>query len=428
MWRADHVSLKSPVAVKLIDPAIARNPEARGRFMREAQAAAALRSPYVVQVFDHGVDGEIPYIAMELLEGESLAQRLSRAGRLSPIETLRVMSQVARALQKAHDAGVVHRDLKPDNVFLARDDGEEVTKLLDFGIAKVTAGSGAADPGANTRTGALLGTPYYMSPEQTEGTKAVDHRADLWALAVIGFECITGRRPFSGDALGDLVLQICVRPIPVPSKVATVPAGFDAWFAKGASRDASGRFSSAKQMVEALAEALGIAVAESQRQVVVRADASEDHATLKTLPHDASAAPSGSVLASTPAEASASTFTDATADVPAKTRRRSVPVPALVGGLVLVVAGVVLVGSRMFDPPVPASEARPAEPTAIATPTRTAAALAPAEPAESAAPAAVVASSDAGVAKLRVADRVVKANPGALPSASVPFNPLKLRK
>src|SRR4051794_4658600 len=142
VWRAEHVHLRSPVAIKLIDAQIAQHPEALARFMREAQAAAALRSPHVVQILDYGADRGVPYIAMELLEGESLADRLSRVERLPPAEVARIITEVARAIGRAHELSIVHRDLKPDNIFLVRNDDVEVTKVLDFGIAKAAQGLG----------------------------------------------------------------------------------------------------------------------------------------------------------------------------------------------------------------------------------------------------------------------------------------------
>src|SRR5688572_27067082 len=235
VWRADHVSLNSPVALKFIDGGVSTSEEAIARFMREAQSAAALRSSHVVQIFDYGVDRGVQYIAMELLHGESLRARLDRAGRLAPADAVRILTQVARAVAKAHDAGIVHRDLKPDNVFLVPEEDHEVAKVLDFGIAKVSAPG--VSPGSGTRTGAVLGTPYYMSPEQAQGNKSVDHRSDLWSLAVIAYECVTGELPFKSEALGDLILKICMLPLPVPSQQASVPPGFDAWFARGANRE-----------------------------------------------------------------------------------------------------------------------------------------------------------------------------------------------
>src|SRR5579862_2716336 len=205
VWRAMHLGLDVPCAVKFIEGELASLPEAQARFEREAKAAAQLRSPNVVQILDHGVCEGTPYIAMELLDGEDLEHRLERLGRLSPVETHKVMSEVCRALSKAHGMDIVHRDLKPANIFLVKDDDAEITKVLDFGIAKTRVKELG---GSATKTGAMLGTPYYMSPEQAQGTRAVDFRSDLWSLAVIAFQCITGRLPFDSDALGDLLMRI----------------------------------------------------------------------------------------------------------------------------------------------------------------------------------------------------------------------------
>jgi|SRR5688572_3122005 serine/threonine protein kinase len=253
VWQADHLVLNSKVAIKVLGPEVAQDAEALARFLREAQSAASLRSPHVVQILDHGVDQGQPYIAMELLEGESLAERLIRDGTLSPVETSRIITHMARALSRAHEAGIVHRDLKPDNVFLVRNDEEHLAKLLDFGIAKAT-GKLTSGIGRATRTGTVMGSPYYMSPEQAEGLKTLDHRTDIWSLGVIAFECLLGHRPFDGESVGGLVLAICTRPMPVPSKFGKVPSGFDRWFAKVCSRDLKHRYSSAKQAAADLRE------------------------------------------------------------------------------------------------------------------------------------------------------------------------------
>jgi eukaryotic-like serine/threonine-protein kinase len=251
VWLAQHLTLHSPVAIKLIDATIATNPEALSRFLREAQAAASLRSPHVVQILDHGVDNGVPFIVMELLDGESLAARIERVSRLSPQDTARIMTQVGRAMTKAHEAGVVHRDLKPDNIFLVRNDEEEIAKVLDFGIAKANT-LGVASVSSATRTGSVLGTPYYMSPEQAEGAKGVDHRTDIWAMGVIACECLTGLRPFDAETLGAMLLAICAREMPVPSRLGPVPPAFDAWFARACSRDVNQRFSTAKEAAHEL--------------------------------------------------------------------------------------------------------------------------------------------------------------------------------
>jgi serine/threonine-protein kinase len=171
---------------------------------------------------------------------------------------LELLKQVARAISKAHQLGIVHRDLKPDNIFLCHGDEDEFTaKMLDFGIAKSTNPLAGSASDSKTRTGALMGTPYYMSPEQIQGTKNVDFRADLWALGVIVFECLTGFRPFDDEALGALLLKICSGPIPVPSQYGSVPDGFDAWFGRAVHRNPSERFGSVTEMAKAFEALLG---------------------------------------------------------------------------------------------------------------------------------------------------------------------------
>jgi serine/threonine protein kinase len=172
VYQAEHLALKALVAVKVIDREVDEGDVALARFMREAQSAASLRSPHVVQILDYGMEGKRPFMVMEMLEGEPLANRIKRLGRLSPQETFRVISHVSRAVSKAHEADIIHRDLKPDNVFLVHNEGDEIAKVLDFGVAKVE--STQLDGEGHTRTGSLLGTPYYMSPEQAQGNKDRD--------------------------------------------------------------------------------------------------------------------------------------------------------------------------------------------------------------------------------------------------------------
>jgi serine/threonine protein kinase len=256
VWLATHLGLGIPCAVKFVEGEWRRQPEMVARFEREAKVEAQLRSPHVVHVLDHGVWNGTPYIAMELLQGESVADRLDRVGRLPLAATHRLVAHVARALTRAHAIGIVHRDLKPDNVYLVPDDDGEIAKVLDFGVAKWT-----SDWAVNsvTKTGLLVGTPLYMSPEQARGTKEIDFRADLWSLAVITFQCMTGELPFLSEGLGDLLAKIMFEPIPVPSNIVPgLPEGFDAWWARASSRDIETRFQSAKELSDELAIALGI--------------------------------------------------------------------------------------------------------------------------------------------------------------------------
>jgi serine/threonine protein kinase len=249
VWRAEHLTLSSEVAVKVIDPQVADLDRAVPRFLREARALAALHSPYIVQVIDFGSHGDQVYLVMELLEGKTLGQRLKAEGKLSAAETKRIFSDVCKAMRHAHERGIVHRDLKPDNIFLCDSSREHVTKVLDFGIAKPT-GLGAT---GNTDTGAgtFVGTPSYMSPEQCRGA-SVDPRSDLWALGAIAYECLAGKRLFTGEAVGEMVIRICTDDLPVAANLNFLPEGFDAWLRKSMARVPDDRFQSAAQLFDSL--------------------------------------------------------------------------------------------------------------------------------------------------------------------------------
>ena len=263
VWSGEHVILRSRVAIKFIRASFAAKAEARRRFEIEARAAANVQSKHTVQVHDYGVtDAGLPYIVMEYLEGESLSEALIRRGPLPGPEVATIISQASRALQKAHAAGIVHRDLKPDNIFLATNVEESdenslpyIVKIVDFGIAKLLQDPTGRDQpfGGPTQTGAVIGTPNFMSPEQLTIGGAPGALTDLWSLGACTFAAMTARIPFEGEVLGDIVLRVCVAPMPVPSQVnPQVPAGFDAWFARACHRDPSKRFKSAAELAESL--------------------------------------------------------------------------------------------------------------------------------------------------------------------------------
>jgi serine/threonine protein kinase len=252
VWLADHLALKTQVVVKFMSAELGADPANRERFAREAIAASQVKSPHVVQTFDHGATADgTPFIVMEWLEGEDLGQRL-RKGPLEATAAASILGQVCLALSRAHAVGIVHRDIKPDNIFLC-DVGasEPFVKLLDFGIAKATLGP---PPTSRTRTGAMMGTPYYMSPEQFAGAKNIDFRTDLWSLGVVTFQCMTGARPFEAETFGGLVIAVHSGEIPAPSTVrAGLPAAFDAWFLRACARDPAARFQSASEFADAFA-------------------------------------------------------------------------------------------------------------------------------------------------------------------------------
>ncbi|MGE3673527.1 MAG: protein kinase [Polyangiaceae bacterium] len=254
VWVAEHQLLRSPCAVKVIR-ADHTNADAEARFLREAQAAARIPSTHVVKVFDFGIFEGNPYLAMELLQGEALDERLARVKRLSLAETARIYRQVCRGIEQAHAAGIVHRDLKPANLFLTKDGDSEVVKILDFGIAK-TLGLDWSDD-ESTAAGQLLGTPYCLSPEQAMGD-TIDYRADLWSLGVIMFQSFTGRKPFRGTNLTELLVAICTAAPPKPSEFIECPAELDQWFERALQRNPAERFQSASELYQAFAAAIGV--------------------------------------------------------------------------------------------------------------------------------------------------------------------------
>ncbi|WP_437668758.1 protein kinase domain-containing protein [Sorangium sp. So ce131] len=257
VWVADHLALGTQVAVKFMSPAYAEQGGFVERFRREAMAAAQIKSPHVAQVFDHGVtpDGA-PYIVMELLEGEDLKRRIERLGVLAPTEVALIVGQTAKALGRAHQLGIVHRDIKPDNIFLLDVEGEPFVKVVDFGVAKRVQGGAAGELGM-TSTGSVLGTPLYMSPEQLLSAKHVDYRADLWGLAVVAYHALTGQVPFRGETLGALSVVLHTGIFTPPSAVRPeLSPAIDAWMKKALQLDPAARFSSARQMAEALSGAV----------------------------------------------------------------------------------------------------------------------------------------------------------------------------
>ncbi|MEZ4310388.1 MAG: serine/threonine-protein kinase [Polyangiaceae bacterium] len=246
------------MAVKFMSPPLAGPIDLVARFEREARAAAQIRSPHVVQIFEHGIDGGLPFIVMELLEGEDLGARMRRVGRLPLAETARIVAAVCKALRRAHAMGIVHRDLKPANVFLARsgeEDDEEIVKVLDFGVVKSLAE--AVESGV-TKTGELIGTPHYMSPEQARSTKSVDHRSDLWSLGIIAYRALTASLPFPDEEGLDRLMRICSEPIPPPSTLAPdLDPDVDAFFSLALAIDPDFRFQTAREMSDAIRALVG---------------------------------------------------------------------------------------------------------------------------------------------------------------------------
>ena len=262
VYEAENVDIGKRVAIKVLAQELTTSAIVVERFLREARAAAAIRSPYICDVYDSGKleDGR-PFLVLELLEGDSLYERMTKI-RLIPVDTtLSIITQTCRGLTKAHAASIVHRDLKPENIFLTKDEeGMLLAKILDFGLAKFYAPMGGSPQQARlTREGAVFGTPAYMSPEQVRGQGAVDLRADLWALGCIVYECFTGRTVWSTEqGVAMTFAQIASAPLPRPAQYRPdLPETFTAWFDQALDRNIENRFQTAKEFAESLTAALG---------------------------------------------------------------------------------------------------------------------------------------------------------------------------
>lgn len=255
VWVAYHERLRTEVVVKLMAPELRQRTDLRERFTREATAAANVRSPHVVQVFDSGVSEDLgPYIVMEMLHGEDLATHLERHGPLSSEAVARLVAHVAHALDRAHEAGIVHRDVKPANLFLCDDHRDSFfVKVLDFGVAKMR----LAEPA--TATGTTMGTPTYMSPEQAAGVAELGGASDLYSLGLVAFRALTGVPAFTPESFAALALGVYALPLPrLSDRRPTLPLAVDAWFARACARKPADRFGDGATMAEALSDALGV--------------------------------------------------------------------------------------------------------------------------------------------------------------------------
>lgn len=263
VWRATHVTLSHDVAIKFLQVTEV-SPAARARFEREAKLAARLgeASRHITRVIDYGVFCDsIPYLVMEMLQGETLSQRVRRVGQLPLEEAARFIVQLCRALQVAHAAGVIHRDIKPSNVFLVESEFDEgaFVKLMDFGVAKST-----VDPDGEemTKAGTIIGTPGYMSPEQIL-SKRLDARTDLWGVAACLYRIVCGRTPFGQGGIAELGLRILATdPLPPSSIEPRLPKALDTFMEKALAKSAEERFQSARDFADALSLIAGGSAAE----------------------------------------------------------------------------------------------------------------------------------------------------------------------
>jgi serine/threonine-protein kinase len=385
VWAAKHALTQKRVALKFLKEAA--QPELVRRFVREAQAASAVRHPNVIGIHDViMLEDGLPAMVMDLLEGESLAARLERAGALGAAELSNVMVPVLSAVGAAHALGIVHRDLKPDNVFLARvaDSGEVRPMVLDFGICKLMSSEALmSNESTLTRTGSVMGTPYYMSPEQVFGERDVDARADVWAIGVMLYECCTGQRPFEGENIGQLIKHVLSGSYRPLTEVAPhLPESLSVAIARMLTFDRTRRAPDLREMFEVL-----------RTTSTVSAPSFKAAAQLRSVPSEAP--PDVGRLRQPEPQAAGAVANPSTPSIEGRPSRAW---PWLAGvGLVLVGgAGTVLLRSTLLAPtPAPPPPSAPAFASPAAAPSPLAAPLPTPSPASSSTPSELPRSSSA---------------------------------
>jgi len=247
VWIARHATLGVDLALAFLAPDRAAQPEARASFEQDARSFALVKSPHVLEVHDYGVEGDTPFVVLDALQGEELAARLAREKRLSLGDALPLVTAIGKGLFAIHEAGVVHGEVRPENVFLAKRATGEIPKVLSFGIGKVLRGAPSA---ATIR----VDLPLYESPEQARGAEEIDLRSDLWSFGIIIFELLTGRVPFPAEEATEARLLITADPVPAPSRMQPdLGPEVDAFFERALAREPERRFQSAIEMVDAFA-------------------------------------------------------------------------------------------------------------------------------------------------------------------------------
>ncbi len=371
VYLAEHPVIGRKVALKAIHPELSRNPEVVSRFVTEAKAVNQIGNEHIVDIHDFGTtpDGEF-YFIMELLQGEALVDCLQREGPMDPPRALAIAAQVADALSASHAHGIIHRDLKPENIVLVNKSGNaDFVKVLDFGLAKLTMGEEKATH--KTRTGSVMGTPYYMSPEQCEGRPNIDFRCDVYSLGVILFEMLTGKVPYSGEGYGEIIVKHITAPVPSARAInPSLSPAHDALLLRALAKNRDERFASMDAFRAAILNPQHYATTAS----IVPSTGPLPGYAQPTMPAGVAEAPAsgqgaGADLAATKLASQPTTFRNATGEVadahadqqPPKSRK------ALLLGLVLALAAGSAAALYVLKP---GANETPAAQTATPTPTQ----------------------------------------------------------
>lgn len=382
VYEVVHLETNRRRALKVLHANLVQSDELRERFRREARVAAEIESEHIVDVFDAGIEPatEMPFLVMELLRGEDLGHRLRKVGRLELDAALDIIAQILRGLCRAHEAGIVHRDLKPDNVFLTeQDDGTTFVKILDFGISKMRRGAGAIDK-TITKQGTVLGTPFYMSPEQAQALPDVDERTDLWSTGAILYEALTGKPPHDGHSYEQVIVHICTKD-PLDARVHNpgIPDKLAEFLKKALCRDRQARFQHAREMLEALGEASegllssrALRISAGRTATPVSPEGTSTPNPVSERDRDVATAPTVDVSTAHPSRVGWSTSSGTTVHAGRRKLALGVSVVAVAIVLAFVFAPRQTAPNSVLEPPAPVAApiATQAEKPAAATPGR----------------------------------------------------------
>ncbi|MEP6860920.1 MAG: serine/threonine-protein kinase [Deltaproteobacteria bacterium] len=362
VYRAEHTLIGRLVAVKVLLPELTGNREIVDRFFREAKATTAIKHPGIVEVFDFGyLETGLAYIVMELLEGMTLARRIKMRGPMPEGEAAALLRGVCSGLAAAHDKGIVHRDLKPDNLFLVQDldipNGERI-KLLDFGIAKLT-DIGSAH--AATKTGAVMGTPTYMSPEQCRGSGDVDARADIYSLGCIFYQLLTGKPPFANEGAGEVIgMHLYVQPEPPSRHALGISPDTEALVMAMLAKDPKLRPQSARELAQAFGAVAHAHGWNTSSGAAWSADGSQSFAPQSYTPSYLPPQPTPRPPTASPSQPTTLSGA-ASQSVAAPPRSKKGPILAVVAALAIVGGGVAFSVAKGSDKPAaPAAAVQPA--------------------------------------------------------------------